>query len=77
MIDRCTSVLDDEEIDECEKVAADIAGFLLNEPRATDDLVRTLVWVILQNAGSEKGQQSDQASDHTGDELDADSGSPQ
>jgi hypothetical protein len=50
IIARCVALLDEDEIEACERDAAEIAGFLLNEPRAADDLTRTLVWIILQNA---------------------------
>jgi hypothetical protein len=53
IIARCMAVLTTEEVDAAEKEAADLAGFLLNQPRASEDLTRTLVWIILRNAGGQ------------------------
>jgi hypothetical protein len=49
-------VLDENEIEACEREAADMIGFLMNEPSAADDLVRTLVWKALRN--TEKSRMS-------------------
>jgi len=44
------SVLTEEEVADCEEEASEIAGYILNSPRAADDLTRTLIQVILRNA---------------------------
>ena len=55
IIARCIASLDDEQIADCEEEASEIAGAMLNAPLAADDLVRTLVQVIIRNAKERGG----------------------
>jgi|HubBroStandDraft_4_1064222.scaffolds.fasta_scaffold1156506_2 hypothetical protein len=54
-IARCFASLDEEEVAACEEEACEIAGAILNAPKAASDLVRTLVQVIIRNAKERGG----------------------
>jgi hypothetical protein len=51
-LDSCYAALTEEQIVECEEEANEIAGAVLGAPKAADDLVRTLVAIIVRNAGN-------------------------
>jgi len=54
IIARCFA-LTEEQIADCEEEASEIAGATLGAPQAADDLIRTLVQVIVRNAEERGG----------------------